>query len=173
MIKLIDAQLSDYANIAKLHADNWKRDYRGILSDHYLDNEVYADRLTTWYQRLHQPAENQIITVALSGTDIVGFCCTLLNDDLLFGSLIDNLHVSQSMQKCGIGKLLIKDAAGTIAKKALTRKMYLWVYEANANARRMYEHLGGANFETLTKTGSDGTAARTCRYTWEDVGEII
>jgi GNAT superfamily N-acetyltransferase len=173
VIKLIEAQLSDYRDIAKLHADSWKRNYRGILSDNYLDNEAYIDRLDTWYRRLYKPVENQIVTLAVLNRDIVGFCCTMLNDDPLYGSLIDNLHVSESMQKSGIGKMLIKDAAGTIVKKALTPKMYLWVYEANTNARKVYEHLGGTNFETLMKTGNDGTAVRTCRYTWNDVGKII
>jgi GNAT superfamily N-acetyltransferase len=173
VIKLRQAQFSDYRAIAKLHADNWKQTYRGILSDNYLDNEADIDRLDTWHGRLSEPEENQITTVAVLDKDIVGFCCTILNDDLLFGSLIDNLHVSITMQKAGIGKMLIKDTVAAIIEKALTRKMYLWVYEANINARRVYERLGGTNFETLMKTGNDGTVVSTCRYTWGDVAKII
>jgi GNAT superfamily N-acetyltransferase len=172
MIKLRQAQFSDYRDIAKLHAESWKRNYRGILSDNYLDNEADNDRLNTWLHRLSEPEKNQIITVAIFNKDIVGFCCTILNDDLLFGSLIDNLHVSTIMQKTGIGKMLIKDVVNVIIEKALSRKMYLWVYEANSNARRAYEHLGGVDFETLIKTGNDGTNVRTCRYIWDDVAKI-
>jgi ribosomal protein S18 acetylase RimI-like enzyme len=173
VIKLRQAQFSDYRAIAKLHADNWKQTYRGILSDNYLDTEADIDLLNTWHRRLSEPEENQIITVAVLNKDIVGFCCTILNDDPLFGSLIDNLHVSTAMQKAGIGKMLIKDAAEAIIEKALTRKMYLWVYEANINARRAYERLGGTNLETILKRGNDGTVVSTCRYTWGDVAKII
>lgn len=173
MIELRQGQFSDFQAIAKLHADSWKQNYRGILSDNYLDNEVDIDQLNTWYQKLYEPEENQIITVALLKKNIVGFCCTILNDDLQFGSLIDNLHVSAAMQKSGIGKMLIKNAVNAIIEKALTQRMYLWVYEANSNARSAYERLGGTNFETLMKTGKDGTIARTCRYIWDDVANII
>jgi ribosomal protein S18 acetylase RimI-like enzyme len=173
MLKLRQAQLSDYCHIAKLHADNWKLNYRGILTDNYLDNEVDIDRLYVWHHRLSEPMENQIIIVATLNEEIVGFCCTLLNDDSQFGSLIDNLHIATTMQKSGIGKMLIKDAIDTIIEKGLTRKMYLWVYEANTNARAVYEHLGGTNFETLTMESSDGTTARTCRYIWDDVAKIV
>ena len=65
MITLREAQFSDHAAIAKLHADNWRQHYRGILSDHYLDNEVEQERLDTWYERLKSPAENQFITMAM------------------------------------------------------------------------------------------------------------
>jgi hypothetical protein len=71
MIRLRNAQFSDYAAIAKLHTDNWKETYRGFLSDHYLDHEIEKERLDTWYKRL---PDSQIITVALSDDLIVGFC---------------------------------------------------------------------------------------------------
>jgi GNAT superfamily N-acetyltransferase len=139
VIKFRQAQASDCRDIAKLHAGSWKRTYRGILSDNYLDNEVESDRLTIWRHRLGDPDENQNTTVAILNNEIVGFCCTILDHDSLFGSLVDNLHVTTTMQKAGIGKMLIKDAARVIIEKAATRKMYLWVYEANTNARKAYD----------------------------------
>lgn len=173
MIKLRQAQFSDYNAIAKLHADNWKINYRGILSDHYLDNEVDNDRLDTWHQRLRSPAENQFIIVATSGDTIVGFCCVYLNDDLVFGSLIDNLHVSASLQRSGIGKMLMKESAKYICDNADSKKMYLWVYESNTNARIAYERLGGTNLETVEKENNSGTISKTCRIIWDDASEFI
>ena len=169
MIKLRQAQFSDYSAIAKLHAENWRQNYRGILSDEYLDKEVEKDRLDTWYGRLKSPVENQLITIAASDDSIVGFCCVFLNDDPVFGSLIDNLHVSMNWQKSGIGKILVKESAKKICDKADTRKMYLWVFESNKNARIVYERLGGTCFETIDKKNEDGTISKTCRYIWDDV----
>jgi ribosomal protein S18 acetylase RimI-like enzyme len=173
MIKLRQAQFSDYAAIAKLHADNWRQNYRGMLSDNYLDNEVEKDRLNTWYERLKSPVENQLVTIATLEENIAGFCCVFLNDDPVFGSLIDNLHVSMNLQKSGIGKMLVKDFSKSICDKCNNKKMYLWVYESNRNARIVYERLGGTNFETIEKKNEDGTNSQTCRYIWNDVSKLL
>jgi GNAT superfamily N-acetyltransferase len=172
-IQLRSAQFSDYEPIARLHADNWKKNYRGMMSDDYLDHKVDTDRLLVWHDRLKDPNVKQIVTVAFAEGKLAGFCCTLLDDDPIFGSLIDNLHVCSSMQKSGIGKLLVKDAAANILAKSSSGSMYLWVYEANTNARAAYERLGGKNHETVLKESSDGSRARTCRYVWEDVQLLV
>ncbi|MDN3654004.1 GNAT family N-acetyltransferase [Ferruginibacter paludis] len=172
MIKLRQAQFLDYSTIAKLHSDSWKKNYRGILSDHYLDNEVANDLLNTWHQRLTSPSENQYITVATSEDTIVGFCCLYLTEDPVFGSLIDNLHVSSSLQRSGIGKMLVKTSAKYICDHSEDKRMYLTVYEANTNARIAYERLGGINLETFKKENRDGTISNTCRIIWADASKL-
>lgn len=173
MIKLRPAELSDFKAIAKLHSDNWRTNYRGILSDNYLDNEVEKDRLDTWYRRLKSPSENQIVTIATLDNTLAGFCCLYLNDDPIFGSLIENLHVSSNLQRSGIGKMLFIDSANKIYDKADNKKMYLWVYESNKNARIAYERLDGTNFETIEKDNPDGTSSKTCRIIWDDITKLI
>jgi GNAT superfamily N-acetyltransferase len=173
VIKLREAKFTDYTAIAKLHADSWRQNYRGILSDNYLDNEVEKDRLDTWYERFKYPGENQVVTIADLDETIAGFCCVYLNDDPVFGSLIDNFHVAKNLQKSGIGKMLFREAAKNVYDKADTRKMYLWVFESNKKARIVYEHLGGTCFETIDKKNEDGTASKTCRYIWDDVSKLL
>lgn len=173
VIRLRQAESTDYVAIAKLHADNWKLHYRGILSDNYLDNEADYERLNTWHQRLLSPAVNQFVTVATSADIVVGFCCVYLDHDPSFGSLIDNLHVSFDRLKSGIGKRLVKEAAKYISDHAKNKKMYLWVYESNLNARLAYEKLGGVNFETVEKESNDGIIARACRIIWADASGLL
>jgi RimJ/RimL family protein N-acetyltransferase len=173
VITLREAQFSDHAAIAKLHADSWRRHYRGILSDHYLDHEVEKERMDTWYERLQSPAENQFITLAIGEDTIAGFCCFFLNDDPFFGTLIDNFHVGVAWQRSGIGTMLLRDAAKKIDDKAAASKMYLWVFEANTKARLVYERLGGTWFETVEKENEDGTVSATCRYTWDDLSKLV
>ena len=172
MIKLRKAIFSDFTAIAELHAENWRQTYRGILSDQFLDYEVEKDRIETWHERLHSPGPNQLVIVATLNEVIQGFCCLFLDDDPVFGSLIDNLHVTAAMQKSGIGKMLVRDCVKHICDKAHTKKMYLWVYEANTNARIVYERLGGKLFETVSKKNEDGHIQKTCRITWEDVSNL-
>ena len=173
MITLRSATLSDYIGIAKLHADNWRLTYRGIMSDNYLNSEVDNERLDTWYKRLKNPNSNQFVTVANFENSIVGFCCLILNEDAVFGSYIDSLHVSANLQKSGIGKMMIRHSAKIICENASSKKMYLWVYESNKNARIAYERLGATNYETIEKANGDGTISKTCRYIWDDVISLI
>ena len=173
MIRLTNAQFSDYAAIAKLHIDNWKETYRGMLSDHYLDYEIEKDRIDTWYKRLQAPADNQFITIAMSDDVIVGFCCVFLNDDPAYGSLIDNLHVAPAFQRSGIGKMLVTESARHVCEKADNKKMYLWVFEANSNARIAYQSMDGLNVETVDKENPDGTVSRTCRIFWSDASKFL
>jgi hypothetical protein len=132
VIELRPAEFSDYKTIAALHADNWRKYYRGILSDHFLDHEVEGDRLDTWHKRLSAPRGNQIITIALLENTIAGFSCLYLDEDPIFGSFMDNLHVSSHLQQSGIGKILLIDSAKTICDKAVNKKctcMYMLLTE--------------------------------------------
>lgn len=143
------------------------------MSDHYLDHEVEKDRLNTWFGRLTSPGKNQIVTIATWDNFFAGFCCVYLDDDPIFGSLIDNLHVSASLQRSGIGRMLVLDSAKKVHDRAENKKMYLWVFESNKNARIVYEKLGGTNFETIDKENPDGTTSPTCRITWDDISKLI
>jgi len=59
-------------------------------------------------KQLHSPPPNQHVIVAEKEDKIVGFACAYTNFDEQWGSLLDSLHVSQSMQRQGIGaKLLV------------------------------------------------------------------
>ncbi len=170
---LREARLSDNKAIAQLHAKSWQQHYRGIFSDHYLDHEVNTDLLETWYSRLKSPVQNQIIILAIQDEVIAGFCCFFLDDDPHFGTLLDNLHVSAHLHKSGIGKRLINACAQKINEQARMKKMYLWVFEQNTNARNVYAHLGGIHFETVLKENPDGTKASCCRYLWEELSGLL
>lgn len=46
------ASSKDIAAIAALHAESWRRHYRGAFSDAFLDGEVEASRRKIWSERL-------------------------------------------------------------------------------------------------------------------------
>jgi GNAT superfamily N-acetyltransferase len=173
MIILRDATLSDYLSIARLHAQNWQQHYRGIYSDHYLDHEAEEERAAAWHERLATPPNNQQVIVAMQDNTLVGFACLFMNENPTFGSYLDNLHVAGSMQKEGVGKRLLQAVAQRILHYGGSAKLYLWVYEANEKARRVYEHLGAVHIETVKQPTKDGATARTCRYAWTDVSVLV
>lgn len=117
------ANTSDIESIAIIHSNSWKRSYRGIYTDHYLDFEVDNDRMKVWKQRFESP-ENQHIIVAEFENKVIGFICIFLNKETEFGSLIDNLQAKFEFQGKGIGKMLLQKAAIYIKQKTDTDAMF-------------------------------------------------
>ena len=70
-----DATLADAPGIAALHAASWRRAYRGMLSDEYLDNDLEADRTSVWIGRLTTPNPNQRVVLAEVSDQLAGFAC--------------------------------------------------------------------------------------------------
>lgn len=164
---------ADATAIATLHTESWRQNYRGIFSDHYLNNDIEQERLQYWQQSLQHPVAGQYVTVAVHDNIIVGFACLLTNHDTTFGSLLDNLHVATRYQGSGIGRQLLSACAVTITTMASGKNMYLWAFEQNYKARNVYLHLGGIHHETIEKLQQDGSRAFVCRYTWQDVSGLI
>ena len=169
MFELRTAILSDYLAIAALHTESWRKTYRGILSNKFLEETVEKELLKKWYKRLSLPPTNQVVTLAIQNDTIIGFSCIYLNENEMYGTLLDNLHVAMNSQKLGVGKSLIIKCAKEILKKTNNPKMYLWVFDENINAKNVYERLGAINIETVRKENEDGTEANVCRYAWNDI----
>jgi ribosomal protein S18 acetylase RimI-like enzyme len=145
---------SDAEGIAQLHADSWRRHYRGAYSDAYLAGDVLSDRRAVWSARLAADADT--LTVVAEGTGgIDGFVHVDFDDDETWGSLVDNLHVSNELRRSGIGTVLMAQAATAVAARGAARPMYLWVLEQNLSAQRFYESLGGSCVQK-TKVGPPG-----------------
>src|SRR6266478_3896315 len=91
----------DVDAIALLHADSWRRNYRGAYLDSFLDGDVFADRAAVWTDRLTQPGAKQHTVVAEHDGDVVGFAHTILDDDPTWGALLENLHVAHNLKRRG------------------------------------------------------------------------
>ncbi len=120
----------DAGKVALLHADSWRRHYRIAYADSFLDGDVVADRQSVWSSRLAARA-NSLTVVSEDDTGLVGFVHVVFDDDDQWGSLIDNLHVTQDRRRTGIGTVLLTCAAEAVAERATGKSMYLWVLEQN------------------------------------------
>ena len=58
---------ADAEAVANLHADSWRRHYRGAYSDAFLDGDVVADRLAVWTDRLREPDPRRCTILAEDG----------------------------------------------------------------------------------------------------------
>jgi len=168
------ATAQDVAAIAALHADSWRRHYRGAFSDAYLDGDIVRDRQVVWTERLTAPAADQLTVVADRSGDVVGFVHLILDADPEWGALLDNLHVSHRLQRAGIGRHLLSEAARhlTLSRPADSR-LYLWVLTQNTAALAFYAACGGTTVETtLNGPFPDGGWAHCHRVAWPDAAAL-
>ncbi|MEO3750570.1 GNAT family N-acetyltransferase [Streptomyces sp. B6B3] len=176
-ITLRAAEPDDAEHIALLHADNWRRRYRGVFADAYLDGDVVAERRSVWTARLAAPGDS-LTLLAEDDDGLVGFGHVVFDEDDRWGSLLDNLHVVHSRQGSGLGRVLLTRVAEAAAERATSRSLYLWVLEANTAARGFYRTLGGATGERATVPPPGGEPDRLTgspamfRITWPDVTSL-
>src|SRR3954468_6152333 len=97
-VRLRAAGPPDAGRIAELHADSWRRHYRGAYSDSFLDGDVVADRRSVWTGRLAAPAGSETVVAEQDG-GLLAFLHVVLDDDPRWGSLIDNLHVTHDRRR--------------------------------------------------------------------------
>lgn len=167
------AMASDAEPLARLHADSWRRTYRGIYADEFLDGDLFGERLGVWHPRLTDAARNQYVCLAEADGELAGFICGYADEDRDWGSLIDNLHVSIDFRRTGIASELMGRAANWFAVNAKSQAVYLWVLEGNLGARRFYETLGATNAETVSLELLSGNRGNTCRYVWPDATHLV
>ena len=142
-IRFRPATVGDAERIAQLHADSWRRHYRGAYSDAFLDGDVLEDRRSVWTKRLGQARGDSRTLVAESADGLVGFAHVILDDDATWGALLDNLHVAHSHARRGIGTSLLLMTAATVADERPDSALHLWVLEQNLAAQAFYAAHGG------------------------------
>jgi GNAT superfamily N-acetyltransferase len=163
------ATVDDIDAIARLHADSWRRNYRGAYSDSYLDGDVVSDRLAVWTERIVRPVVSSRTIVAERDGVFAGFAHTVFDEDPTWGALLDNLHVTHARKGAGIGTVLMSESARAVMERQHPTGLYLWVLEQNAPAQAFYRARGG------TESGRErrgpfpgGGTAFAFRMAWPD-----
>ncbi len=167
------ARPDDAHVVAELHADSWRRHYRGAYSDDFLDGDVLADRAAVWTDRLREAVPHRCTILATDG-DVVGFANTFLDADPTWGALLDNLHVTSRRKRQGIGGQLLARTAETVAERRPRSGLHLWVLEQNLEAQAFYEARGGTCVGRRLIDPPGGIASRltgspaALRYVWAE-----
>jgi ribosomal protein S18 acetylase RimI-like enzyme len=168
-----EATAGDAEAIAELHADSWRRHYRGAYLDSYLDGDVVADRKAEWTGRLSRAEPNRYTVVADFDGTVVGFAHTVLDADPAWGAYLDNLHVRQDVKRRGIGARLLAETARAVVRHRPSAGLYLRVLEQNTAAQAFYRAHGGVRAErSLTGPFPGGGHAYTFRYEWPDLSGL-
>jgi len=163
--------------VAALHADSWRRHYRGAYSNEFLDGDIHAERLAVWSGRLREADRDACTIVAEDGDGLVGFVHTIFEADPRWGALVDNLHVVYAEKRRGVGSRLMTLAAEPVLERGTG--LYLWVLEQNLGARAFYEARGGKRVERALVPAPGGMTSRLngtpfgLRYAWSDPAVLL
>ena len=164
MLQIRLAQASDAAAIAALHAKNWQQVYCGVLSAAYLSEQVPAERLALWNERLARPDHNQRIWLAENDGELCGFVCAYAAQDARWGTYIDNLHVAASQRGQGLGlRLLAAVAHWHESLGYIDTGLYLWVIEENTHAIQFYKRCAAQSKDLDLWHAPDGSAVPSIR----------
>jgi ribosomal protein S18 acetylase RimI-like enzyme len=163
----------DIESIAVLHAESWRRNYRGAYLDTFLDGPVFDDRKALWTARLTQPDPSHDTVVAERHGKIVGFVHTILDHHPVWGALLDNLHIAPETARRGIGTRLMALSAATVLARGTRKRLYLLVLEANTSARAFYEARGGECVDREVSEPAGGGKIVGLRYEWRDPSLLV
>jgi GNAT superfamily N-acetyltransferase len=173
------ARPDDAHAVAALHAESWRRHYRGAYADAFLDNDVDAYLVPLWTRRLAHPDPRARTILAESDGTIVGLAHTLLDDDPRWGALLDNLHVAYGQKRRGIGTRLLRLTAQAVLDGSPSSGLFLWVLEQNSDARAFYAAQGAAGVERADVPPPGGDPTRLTgrpiglRYAWRDPSTLL
>jgi ribosomal protein S18 acetylase RimI-like enzyme len=137
----------DAAALAYAQVQSWRRSFRGILPDAYLDQAIDEDdRRRDWEHLLDRLDETDgNVLVAQRGDDVIGFAHLGPSDDddvdaREVGELY-SLHVLPDARGDGVGRTLLEAAADRLRGRGFAEGV-LWVLAANEPARSLYEAEG-------------------------------
>jgi ribosomal protein S18 acetylase RimI-like enzyme len=164
----------DTAAIAGLHAESWRRHYRGAFLDSYLDGDIARDRIAEWTSRLAQAGPDRYAVAGFLGDGtLAGFAYTFLDDDPAWGAFLDNLHVRHDVKRRGVGARLMAETARAVTRRHPSSGLYLCVLEQNTAAQAFYQAQGGRCAERrLADDLPGGGQAYSLRYAWRDLSQL-
>ncbi len=173
MIRLREGGPSDQEAIAGLHARSWQVSYRGMMSDDFLDRKALDNRLQTWQKRFSRPDPAMKVILAEDQGRLLGFSCLFLEEDPVYGTLIDNLHVDRAFQGQGLGRWLMEASAQWVVQRAPGRPLFLWVLEKNHQAIAFYEKMNGKRVERASGPHPEVRNEWVYRYYWGNPASLI
>lgn len=145
MNKLIIRNLSieDVNDVAKIKIESWKKTYKGIVDDSYLNSLSLSNQISKFKECV---GSTNFIVAILNGK-VVGFCRFVYDNSFsqdigYVDSELTALYVHPDMEGQGVGKGLFSYVIDSFYKNN-KETMILWCLEDNVNSIKFYKHMGG------------------------------
>ncbi|KTC90629.1 GNAT family N-acetyltransferase [Fluoribacter dumoffii] len=142
------ATLEDAEAIAQIHICSWQKMYRDFIPEIILQNLSLEERTQQWYDLIKQEVKVLVLEIE---NQIIGFAsiCPFRNfsEDNSMGE-ISAIYLHPDYWRKGFGTQLCKAAISELTNQGY-KKILLWVFEDNIQARKFYDALG---FEATSST---------------------
>jgi ribosomal protein S18 acetylase RimI-like enzyme len=160
-----NAEPADAKAIATININCWKKTYKGIVADDFLNSLSVEPRISTIEKRTERADLDCLVAVS-NTNEVIGFAdfgpCrekAIDADAELYAIYVDGNH-----HGLGAGKsLFIKGYE--LTKKRGYKKMMVSVFSENKNARAFYEKMGGT-LDRPDKVILNGIIYPTVTYVW-------
>ncbi len=159
-----NAQITDAADIARIHVDTWRAAYKGIVPKKHLDKLSIENRENRWAAALKKSTAGTRVAVSDDGA-IVGwtdFGPSREADGEGFGELYA-IYLDPPHWGRGIGRALLNDAVEKLRGRDYSA-ITLWVLEDNTRTRRFYEKAGFAPDGNKKNLTIEGKRLQELRY---------
>lgn len=142
------ATLHDAEAIAQIHICSWQKMYRDFIPEIILQNLSLKERTQLWRNLIEREVKVLIMEI---NNQIVGFAsiCPFrdFSADNSMGE-ISAIYLHPDYWRRGLGTQLCLAAISELANQGY-KKILLWVFEDNIQARKFYDALG---FEATSST---------------------
>ena len=140
-ILIRNVKYEDIEQIVDINIKDWKKVYKGIISDEILYNLDRNKKIEKW--KKHYNMGNVI--VAEQNGKLLGYCRyddNSIYENIDIDSEIIAIYVDCDNLGNGVGRKLLEYVMRDLKNKNKT-KMIIWCLEKNENARKFYEKVGG------------------------------
>ncbi|MFC8519161.1 GNAT family N-acetyltransferase [Streptomyces sp. NPDC057257] len=164
--------LDDCDRVAEIRVGGWRSAYRGLIPQPYLDSMSVREDAERRRTRLLEGSPGVVNVVAERDGEVIGWAChgPYRDGEVPAGGVeLYAIYVDPQRYGAGVGRQLIEESVRRCTAAGHTR-MYLWVLEGNARARRFYERSGFRPDGAAEPFEVDGVQVPEVRYVKELTG---
>ncbi len=160
---IINPKLDDIPEISSIYAQSWKKAYKGLINQNYLDSLKYDFWVPLFEKSLKDGGPLKLIAATEKGR-IIGALSYQKSQDKEFTGYLEivSLYIHPEFFNKGYGGTLI-NSIKSMAEKEKNKGLFLWVMTENKNARAFYEKSGFMplnDFISFKISGNDITNIR-------------
>jgi L-amino acid N-acyltransferase YncA len=161
-----EATEDDVPAVAKIHVDDWRWAYRGLVHEGLLDALSVERREDGWRRAITRRQPGWALFVADRAGTVIGFVNIgpCLDEDAEEGTgEVYALYLQPEVVGTGVGRALFAHARSQLEASGF-RRATLWVLADNRETRRFYEAAGWTADGTEKTEDFSGFPLRLARY---------
>ncbi len=139
------AHIEDIEKIAEIYVYNWKKTYKALLPETFLNSITIPAKIHYWREYINKPC-HFVFVYTDNSNNIYGFVALKEEKEIPNCLYLDSLHIKNSCQGKGIGSKLISFAL-SFSKDNHYSKLSICIVNGNDNAKNLYKKLGAKHYK--------------------------